>query len=150
MSASPDASSSPTLAERWIKANIIAAISAGIASFTVYVVKHAAGAAEPQPGTDALLILYLTAIPCYGFSGLAGGVLTGAVLQRIIRRLPARTWIALHAGMSVVVGVAVELMDMSRSTGASEAPSPDPAVLPSSVVVGAIVRSAISFCAACC
>src|SRR5437763_1769669 len=109
MTVIPDASSSPTLPERWIKANIVAAIVAGIASFTVYVVKHAAGAAEPQPGADALLILYLTAIPCYGFSGLAGGVLTGAVLQRIVRRLPVRTWIVLHALMSIFAGVAVEL-----------------------------------------
>ena len=144
MSAIPEASSSPTLAERWIKANIVAGIISGVASFAVYAVKHAVGAAGPQAEFGALLILYIAAIAFPGLAGAAGGVLTGAVLQRIIRRLPARSWIALHAGMSVVVGVAVELMDMSRSTGASEAPSPDPAVLPSSVVVGAIVFGAIS------
>jgi hypothetical protein len=47
MTVIPDAGSSPTLAERWIKANIVAAIIASIASFTVYVIKHAAGG---QPG----------------------------------------------------------------------------------------------------
>ena len=144
MSAIPDASSSPTLAERWIKANIVAAILSGVASFAVYGVKHAIGAAGPQAEFGALLILYVAAITLSGFAGAAGGVLTGAVLQRIMRRLPARTWIALHAGMSIVVGVAVELMDMSRSTGASEAPSPDASVLPSSVVFGAIVFGAVS------
>jgi hypothetical protein len=139
MTVIPDASSSPTLAERWIKVNIAAAIIAGIASFTVYVIKHAAGAGLPEPGTDALLILYVTAIPCYGFSGLAGGVLTGAVLQRIVRRLPVRTWVALHAMMSVFAGVAVELMDASRGDRVSEVASLDPGVLPSSIVFGAVM-----------
>ena len=54
MSAIPDASSSPTLAERWIKANIVAAIISGVASFAVYGVKHAVGAAEPQAEFGAL------------------------------------------------------------------------------------------------
>jgi hypothetical protein len=45
MSAIPEATSSPTLAERWIKANIVAAIISGMASFAVYAVKHAVGAA---------------------------------------------------------------------------------------------------------
>jgi hypothetical protein len=139
MTVIPDAGSSPTLAERWIKANIVAAIIASIASFTVYVIKHAAGAEEPQPGAEALLILYLTAIPCYGFSGLAGGVLTGAVLQQIVRRLPVRTWIALHAMMSIFAGVAVELMDTARGDRASDALALDPGVLPSSIVFGAIM-----------
>jgi hypothetical protein len=143
MSASPDVSSSPTLAERWIKANIIAAIISGVASFAAYGVKHAVGATEPQAEFGALLILYIAAITFSGLAGAAGGVLTGAVLQRIIRRLPARTWIALHAGMSVVVGVAVELMDSSRSDRASEALALDPSILPSSLVSGAIIGAVV-------
>jgi hypothetical protein len=144
MSAIPDASSSPTLAERWIKANIAAAILSGMASFAVYGVKHAVGAAEPDAEFGALVVLYIATIAFSGFAGAASGVLTGAVLQRIIRRLPAWTWIALHAGMSIAVGVAVELMDMSRTDRASEAATADPLVLPSSVVFGAIVFGAIS------
>ena len=126
MSAIPDASSSPTLAERWIKANIVAAIISGVASFAVYGVKHAVGAAEPQAEFGALLVLYIAAVAFSGLAGAAGGVLTGAVLQRIVRRLPARTWIALHAGMSIVVGVAVELMDMSRDRASCRARSMSP------------------------
>src|SRR5712691_5060002 len=143
MSAIPDASSSPALAESWIKANIVAAIISGVASFAVYGVKHAVGAAEPQAEFGALLVLYIAAITFSGFAGAAGGVLTGAVLQRIVRRLPARTWIALHAGMSVVVGVAVELMDMSRTDRASEALSLDPSILPSSLIFGAIIGTVV-------
>lgn len=143
MSAIPDASSSPILAERWIKANIIAAIISGVASFAVYGIKHLVGATEPQAEFGALLVLYIAAITFSGFAGAAGGVLTGAVLQRIIRRLPARTWIALHAGMSVVVGVAVELMDMSRSERASEALALDPSIIPSSLVFGAIIGTVV-------
>src|SRR5260221_10174990 len=103
MSAIPDASSSPNLAERWVKANIAAAIISGVASFAVYGVKHIVGAADPTAEFGALLLLYVAAIVCSGFAGAAGGLLTGAVLQRVIRRLPVRSWIALHAGMSIVV-----------------------------------------------
>ena len=144
MFAIPDASSSPTLAERWIKANIVAAIVSGVASFAIYGLKHAVGAAEQQAEFGALLALYIATIAFSGLAGAAGGVLTGAVLQRIVRRLPAWTWIALHAGMSIVVGVAVELMDTSRSARASEAPALDPSVLPSSAVFGALIFGAIS------
>jgi hypothetical protein len=143
MTVLPDSISSPTLAERWIKANIAAAIISGLASFGVYLVKNAVGAGDPQPGTDALLILYVTAIVFSGFAGAAGGVLTGAVLQRIIRRLPARTWIALHVAMSMGVGVAVELMDASRTEKASEAATLDPGVLPSSLIFGALIGAMV-------
>jgi hypothetical protein len=139
----PDASSSPTLAERWIKANIAAAIISGLASFGIYLVKNAAGAGDPEPGADALLILYIAAIVFSGFAGMAGGVLTGAVLQRIIRRLPVRTWIALHTMMSIGVGVAVELMDASRTEKASEAMTLDPGVLPSSIIFGAAIGAMV-------
>jgi hypothetical protein len=137
MTVIPDATSSPTLPERWIKANIAAAIIAAMASFAVYLVKQAVGTA--QPGMDGLVILVVVALPCYGFSGLAGGVLTGAVLQRVVRGLPVRTWIALHAAMSAFAGVAVELMDTSRGDRASDALALDPGVLPSSIVFGAIM-----------
>ena len=139
MTAIPDAGSPPTLSERWIKANIAAAIISGVASFALYLVKQAVGAAEPQAGSGALLVLYLAAIVFSGFAGAAGGVLTGAVLQRIVRRLPVRTWITLHAAMSIVVGVVVELMEASRVEKTTEAMPLDPGVLPSSLVFGAIV-----------
>src|SRR5262245_23005779 len=128
MTVFPDASSSPTLAERWIKANIVAAIVAALTSFAVYVAKHAGGAAAPQPGPDSLLILYLAAVIFYGFSGLAGGVLTGAVLQRIVRWLPVRAWIVLHALMSGIAGVTVEVMDQMRVERTSETMTLDPGV----------------------
>ena len=105
MTVIPDTNSSPTLAERWIKANIAAAIVAGLASLAVYAVKQGASAADAQAGSGALFILYLAAVVFSGLSGAAGGVLTGAVLQRIVRRLPARTWIVLHAAMSSGAGV---------------------------------------------
>jgi hypothetical protein len=56
-----------------------------------------------------------------------------------VRRLPVRTWIALHAMMSIFAGVAVELMDTARGDRASDALALDPGVLPSSIVFGAIM-----------
>jgi hypothetical protein len=137
MTVIPDTNSSPTLAERWIKANIAAAIVAGLASFAVYAVKQAAGAADA--GAGALFILYLAAVVFSGLSGAAGGVLTGAVLQRIVRRLPARTWIVLHAAMSSGAGLAVEMMDAARGDRTGEAVALDPGLLPSSIVFGALM-----------
>jgi hypothetical protein len=139
MTVIPDTNSSPTLAERWIKANIAAAIVAGLASLAVYAVKQGASAADAQAGSGALFILYLAAVVFSGLSGAAGGVLTGAVLQRIVRRLPARTWIVLHAAMSSGAGLAVEMMDAARGDRTSEAVALDPGLLPSSIFFGALM-----------
>jgi len=51
-------------------------------------------------------IVYIAMIVFPALAGIAYGILTGAVLQRIIPRLPARMWIALQAVLAVVVGKA--------------------------------------------
>ena len=85
MSAIPDASSSPTLAERWIKANIVAAIISGVASFAVYAVKHAVGAAEPQAEFGALLVLYIATTAFSGFAGAAGADHSAMLMLPVVR-----------------------------------------------------------------
>lgn len=131
--------SSPTLSERWIKANVAAAMIAGLASVAVYSVKNGMGATAGQADSGALLVLYFAATVLYGVSGTAGGLFTGAVLQRVVRRLPVRTWIVLHALMSIFSGLAVEMMDQSRTDRASDAAALDPGVLPSSIIFGAAI-----------
>lgn len=103
-----DARATPSIAVQWIKNNILAAIISGVATLCVSGTRYATGAAEGDAGLGGLAILYATAAMLWAFSGSADGLLSGAVLQRIVPLLPARTWIGLHALMAVAIGVGSE------------------------------------------
>jgi hypothetical protein len=116
-----------SITEHWIKNNVLAAIIAGVVSVCLYGVRQATGAADGSAGSTAIIVHYVATIGLWAFWGAASSVLTGAVLQRVIPRLPVWTWIALHVAGAVVVGVGLEmlLLAVSRDT----APTDDTPVL---------------------
>ncbi len=103
----------PSVAVHWVKNNVLAAILAGIMSVCIYGVRQMTGAADGSAGSGAVAVLQVAAIVIWGLWGAASGVLTGAVLQRIIPRLPVWAWIALHAAGAAIVGVGLEMLLLS-------------------------------------
>jgi hypothetical protein len=100
-----DARAMPSIAAHWIRNNVAAAIIFRAASLVIYGISQAAGGENARP--DAAVILYPADIASWVLAGIACGVLTGAVLQRIVPHLPVRAWIAMQgvlAGITAVDG----------------------------------------------
>jgi hypothetical protein len=93
----------PPIAVHWIKANVLAAIVLCGATLASYAVRRAVGAEDA--GLGVAVALHLADIASWVLAGLAYGVLTGAVLQRIVPNLPARAWIALQAALFCISAV---------------------------------------------
>jgi hypothetical protein len=113
MPATVDAHAMPSIPVHWVKNCILAAVISSAVSLCIHGVRLATGAADADAGLGAVVFLYAIATILWAFSGSADGLLTGAVLQRVLPSLPARIWIGLHASIAVVVGVASELAFMS-------------------------------------
>jgi len=109
MTAIGEAGTKRSIAVKWVKNNIVSAIVSGLASLGVYGVRHATGALEPGAGVGEIAFLFVVMIVLSSFSGAAYGVLTGAVLQRVVPLLPVRAWVALNVAMAIVAGVLTEL-----------------------------------------
>jgi len=92
------------IAVHWIKNNAVAALIFCVASVAIDVVSYAV--IKLDADSASYEIVYIAMIVFPALAGIAYGILTGAVLQRIIPRLPARMWIALQAVLAVVVGKA--------------------------------------------
>ena len=110
-----DAYAMPPIAVHWVKNNVVAAVISAVASLCIYGMRQATGGADADAGLPATVILYATAIALWAFSGSVDGLLTGAVLQRVVPLLPARIWIGLDAAMTVAVGVGNELAFLTAS-----------------------------------
>jgi hypothetical protein len=135
MTATIDTPPAPSIAAAWVKNNVLAAAVSVVASLVVYGVRHGSGVADGSAGFAAVTILFAVTIVLSAFAGIAYGVLTGAVLQRIVPMLPVKSWIALNAGMAVVAAVLSEILLMLLPG----APSDDDASLGETLVVGLIM-----------
>jgi hypothetical protein len=115
MPANANARAMPSIAAHWVKNNIVAAVISAVVSLSIYGVRSATGAADADVGLAASVIFYAAAVILWAFSGSADGLLTGAVLQRVVPLLPARTWIGLDAAMTVAMGAANEVSLLGAS-----------------------------------
>ena len=95
-----DTRAMPTIATHWIKNNVLAAIILCVAALAIDGVSYAVGAVDADSVSSEIVYIAMIVFPA--LAGIAYGVLTGAVLQRIVPRLPARVWIALQAVLAVV------------------------------------------------
>jgi uncharacterized integral membrane protein len=142
----PDAHSRSSIAAYWIRNSVLASILASLASLAIYGMRHATGAADADAGLGAIAIFYVAVTSLWALWGAASGVLTGAVIQRVVPLLPARTWIALHAAMAVIVGVVSEMAvntlsnEVSDPTGADDVPME--AMLLAAFILGAVIGAA--------
>jgi hypothetical protein len=109
MSATADPRATSSIAVHWIKNNILAALLSSVVSLLLYGLRQATGAAGADADLAATAVMYVAAIGLWAFYGAASGVLTGAVLQRIVPLLPVWTWIALHVAGAVIIGVVNEM-----------------------------------------
>jgi hypothetical protein len=128
---------SPSIAAYWIKNNVLAAVLAAVASFLLYLLRQAVGTPAPDAGFSATLFMYVVAVVLWGLYGAANGVLTGAVLQRIVPHLPVWAWIALHVAGAVLIGLAGEVSQVNSLRGSPPVPAADDTLL-SLLVMGAI------------
>jgi hypothetical protein len=144
MSAPADARVMPPIAVHWVKNNIVAAVISAVASLCIYGVRQATGAADAEAGLAGIVILYAAAVILWAFSGSADGLLTGAVLQRVVPLLPAKTWIGLNAAMTVVVGAGNEL---ALLVGSGDAAPPDDGsigqLLAAALIAGAAIGAVV-------
>jgi hypothetical protein len=138
-----DARGMPPIAVHWVKNNALAAVISCVASLCIYGARQATGAADGDAGPGGLAIFYLIAASLWAFSGCTDGLFSGAVLQRVVPMLPARTWIGLHAALSIVIGAASEW----GLASSGEAPSADNVsmgeMLLSGLISGAVFGAAI-------
>src|SRR5215510_10966699 len=118
MTAVSDTPTAPAIAAAWVKNNALAAAVSGVASLAIYGMRQATGVAGADAGLAGVALLFAVAIVLSAFAGIAYGVLTGAVLQRIVPMLPVRPWIGLNAAMAVLASVTSEI-SLMLSPGAS-------------------------------
>jgi hypothetical protein len=142
----PDAHNRSSIAAYWIRNSVLASILASLASLAIYGMRHATGAADADAGLGAIAIFYVAVTSLWALWGAASGVLTGAVIQRVVPLLPARTWIALHAAIAVVVGVASEMALNTLSNEVSDAADaddvPTEAIPVAAFILGAVIGAA--------
>jgi len=120
ISTSHQGSPPPPVAGRWIKANAVAAVISGVASLAIFGLKQALGASDPQAGAGLITVFLVVAAVLYGLSGAAWGLLTGAVLQRVVPLLPAHGWIVLHGALAGAMSVAVEFASLLPVDGTTD------------------------------
>jgi hypothetical protein len=112
MPATADAHVLPPIAVHWVKNNILAAVVFAVASLAVYGLRQATGAGAADAGIGAI-VLSVAVVILWALAGAANGVLSGAVLQRIVPSLPAWSWIALQVGIAVIVSIGIVASSMS-------------------------------------
>jgi hypothetical protein len=138
-----DAHSRPSIAAYWIRNSVLASILASLVSLAIYGMRHATGAVDADAGLGAIAIFYVAVTSLWALWGAASGILTGAVLQRVVPLLPARTWIALHAAIAVTAGVAGEMAISALSNEANDAADADDvsteAMLLAALILGAVI-----------
>ena len=143
MPATSHARPMPSIAVHWIKNNILAAIIFRAAALAIYGVGQAAGAEDA--GWGAAMVLYLADIASWVLAGIAYGILTGAVLQRIVLHLPARAWIALQAVLAGIIAL-VSRSGITAALASVPAPADDNALFETVVLfVAAFVGAIVGF-----
>jgi hypothetical protein len=106
MSQTPSVAPPPlSITRNWIRNGALIGAVHFVAGLLLYLLR----AVVPAEGDEVALLAggYLLVIAIGLLAGAAEGVLSGAVLQRILPALPVRTWIALHALISAAVMVMV-------------------------------------------
>ncbi len=135
MPGTAETSTVPSISAAWIKNNILAAVVSAAASLAIYGVRHATGVAGADAGFAGIAILLGVATILSALAGIAYGVLTGAVLQRMVPMLPVKSWIAVNAGMAVVAAVLSEISLMFPS----DTPADDDVSIEDILLVGLIL-----------
>ncbi len=140
MPATADPRTTPSIAVHWVKNNILSAIVSGGVSLAVFGVRQATGGVDADAGLVVAAIHSAAAIIFWAFAGIANGVLTGVVLQRIVPLLPVWTWIALQAAMAVILGVGSEA---NRAISPGAATSADEISMGATLLLGFIAGAII-------
>jgi hypothetical protein len=135
MPATVDTPFPSSIATAWVKNNVIAAVISAASSLAIYGARHATGAAGTDAGFAAIVILLAVAIVLSALAGIAYGVLTGAVLQRIVPMLPVKSWITVNAGIAVAAAALSEIGLIALPS----APADDDASLMETLLVGVIL-----------
>jgi hypothetical protein len=144
MAESPADPTSRAVAAAWIRNNVLAAAISGVASFLLYVLRQSTGATAADAGFVPAFIMYVVAVALWTLYGAANGVLTGAVLQRIIPQLPVWAWIALHIAGAVLIGLTAEASQVNSFRDTSAAPNDTmAATLVMGVIAGAILGAVV-------
>ena len=126
----------PSIALHWVKNNVIAAVLSSVVSLVLFGLRQVTGAADADAGLATVAILYVAAIGLWAFYGAASGVLTGAVLQRIVPRLPVWTWIALHVAGAVIIGI---INEMTQTNSVRDRPAANDEAVLAVLLLGAIL-----------
>ena len=144
MPATDAADATRVIAVKWIKNNILSAIIYAVISLLLDGLGYAVRDATSEIGLVLSWIYFLIGIASWTFAGIAEGVLTGAVLQRIVPFLPVRNWIALHAGIAAILFVFFRALGPARSGGAVDVDQATIGLgLVVAVILGAIVGALI-------
>ena len=126
----------PLIASHWIKNNVIAAVLSSVISLFLYGLRQMTGSADADASLAATIVVYVVAIALWALYGAAAGVLTGAVLQRIVPRLPVWTWIALHIAGAVLIGV---INEMTQANPVRDRPPASDETVLALLLLGAIM-----------
>ena len=138
----------PSISAAWVRNNTVAAVVSAVASLAIYGMRQATGVAGADADLAGIAILFAVAIVLSAFAGIAYGVLTGAVLQRIVPMLPVRPWIGVNAGLAVIASVVSEIsLIFSPGTGTSTSTAADDVsmggILLVALIIGGILGAVI-------
>ncbi|MFL6799089.1 MAG: hypothetical protein ACJ8F3_16950 [Xanthobacteraceae bacterium] len=129
-----DAATRHALTLKWLHYNLLSALVSGVVSVLTYALRYLTDAPEGRAAAG-MALLYFAVIVLSAFSGAVYGVLTGAVLQRLVPALSSARWVGLHAAMAVGAGLLAEM----AITGAADAPrSPDENPLADTLLIGLV------------
>jgi hypothetical protein len=120
MSATADPRALPLIAVHWVRNNVLAAAIFGAASLAIFGLGQALGVADADSGLGAA-VFSIMVIVLWALAGAANGVLSGAVLQRVVPMLPVWTWIALQVAIAVLVSIGIAVNYTAAAGGAPRA-----------------------------
>ena len=123
----------PSIAYRWIKANVYSALVTAVLGFAIYALGRVLVVSDPETGTLATSLFVTVASILTALSFAIFARLTAGVLERKLANFPVRTWSLLHILIGLAVGVMVSLAEIASGEPV-EQPDSDP-ILGTFVVV---------------
>ena len=119
---------------------VLAGVVQVLAGLCIYGVKAVAGGSEL--GVGDVVVLYLALLAIGLVSGAAEGVLSGAVLQRVVPMLPGRGWVVLNALLTTgIILLATSPSGSSPREGAPPADVPVAGIVLFGFVLGALLAA---------
>ena len=128
----------PSLAEQWIKANVIGSVVNLAVTFVAFLLGQALGVNDKgaPPALQTGYVVVASAALAFGLVVL--GYLSGVVLRTRLPAFPMRNWLALYVVLGAVLGLISSIAWLTPES------APDSSPVDNDIVVGLAVGAAVA------